>query len=145
MLVWAIQKAPAPLAMIAAIALVGCGDEIRDVASIQSPNGHVVATYKKYLFGGAAGGIGHCISISPIDERTERECPLLGSRVCIRQISWNGNELTVRYYNGMFTRITEKVLIKNRDDGAAETYYLQLVEHDEDGNCMSEWDKHSIE
>ncbi len=121
---------------ISMLLLIACGDKVVPVSASVSPDGNVTALYKLHLFGGAAGGTGHCISIVPRVGK-EHGCALLGASVCITKIYWRENELIVEYHGGEFTRVTRKVSFTGAAGGIVD-YNLSVNEVHTYGPCLTE-------
>lgn len=114
--------------MMAVGVLVACSsgtDTVRIMAEVVSPDRQVVARYVQYLYGGAAGGIGHCISVSPTTGPASEDCPVLGSHLEDVTLAWAGNTVVVRYSSGDVTRFREDVSVSGLN-GRSSIYKLRL-------------------
>jgi hypothetical protein len=112
---------------LSALVLVGCGsDVVTQVASEISPDGQAVAVYSIYEYGGAGGGVGHCVSIMPVSDLTRDDCALLASRGSSFKIAWRGTTLVVKYKEAHITKFTNEVYV-SEDAGPGATYEIELM------------------
>jgi hypothetical protein len=94
------------VALLVVTFFAGCGnDVVTEQARLSSPNGYVDAVYTTYSYGGAAGGVGHCVTIEARgSEHADRKlCELLGSHMEGLALAWRGDVLVIRYSGGDIT------------------------------------------
>jgi len=116
--------------MAAGIWLVSCGSErIDEIQRIASPDAQVVAVYRKYLYGGAAGGVGYCVVLSPVLDLAKAKCSFLASRVDGLELSWHERVLEISYKDATITNFSNKSYAAG-PDGQLVSYEIRLSKRD---------------
>lgn len=107
--------------------LTACeSDKVIVVDRVISPDRRAAAVYRKYLYGGAAGGVGHCVSVSSPAEIDEADCLLLASRISDLKLLWSGNVLFVHYSDASITQFRNEAYIST-DTLDTSKYEIRLV------------------
>lgn len=107
--------------------LSGCGpDRVLEIGRADSPDGQVVAVYRQYLYGGAAGGVGHCLTIART-VAANVDCFLLASDLKGLEMCWVGSILEVHYDEATITDFRNHVLVTS-ESGSGREYEIRLVQ-----------------
>lgn len=111
--------------------LAGCAqDHVVEVLKLPSPDGRAVAVYRQYQYGGAAGGVGHCISLHSIDtppkQIADGDCDFLASSVSQLGMNWQEDILRLSYRDASITRFRNEAFIR-ADFEPPKRYEIRLV------------------
>lgn len=118
------------LLMAVCIWLAACESEhIEEIQRIASPDAQVVAVYRKYLYGGAAGGVGYCVVLSSTLELPRAKCLFLASRVNGLKLSWHERVLEISYKEATITNFSNKSYVPG-PDGQLISYEIRLSKYD---------------
>jgi hypothetical protein len=101
-------------------------DRVVEMSRLPSPDGAVFAVYEQHLYGGAAGGIGHCISITASAKEYLPDCMLLASSISGLRLTWNGRILNVHYRAASITEFRNEYF-KNINKSGVVRYEIQLL------------------
>ena len=113
---------------IACVTLCACSaDKVIEVQRAVSPDGNVVAIYRQYLYGGAAGGVGHCVSIVSLPDVQTADCLLLASRPSRLTLTWHGDVLRVHYAKASITKFRNEAYVNVKTVGPRNTRSSSFV------------------
>lgn len=101
-------------------------DQILEVSRTLSPDGRVAAIYRIYHYGGAAGGVGHCISVGSAADVADTDCDLLASHISGVKLEWKGDVLLVHYEEASITQFRNEIYLAE-GSRASKRYEIQLV------------------
>jgi hypothetical protein len=72
------------------------------------------AIYEEILWGGAAGGITHCIRVQLPDAKATDDCDIMGTHLTEIQLNWIRDDvLKLNYCEGQFTNFTNLLYLDN--------------------------------
>lgn len=95
--------------------LINCSSQTETIANAESEDGRFIARIERVSFGGAAGGVSFCLTVSEPDERDSR-CRVLGVRFSNPTIQWSDSTLTMHTNGGEITRQARRGCIYQEDE-----------------------------
>ena len=120
------------------LVISGCGKDIeRTILEVPSRNGKVKAVYSQILYGGAAGGVGECISLVFTETNEADTCSVLGMRFKGIKMNWNNNVLYIYYEKAVITGFSNMKTFRD-SNGTNWNYEIRIISTSKEESSIQE-------